>query len=1104
MADLFAPPSEQELTSVGAVPHAQAPQQDMFAPPTQAELQTGPTGPKADDLFAPPTNQELAKTAPDAPLSMEDFQRIGQKYGVDPTELRNLAPYYQIKMNLEPNESKFPGSIVPAVEQGLKETAGTAGASLGLNIPQFIYKKLQNIPMQYALDELQDIASNQHNIIEKAAQLTVAPVAGLPAKTALGRIAGNAAIGATAGAAGSSEGNELQGAESGAVLGGGLGVAGEGLGALAKKLGTNGVENELAARRQVDIGKGQQEVAQRTADSEKILEDIGFGQKTALTNEDIDKLVNQQLGEENLSKMLDPSTDEGQLMRSKVEKSRPMEVKTIGYENAIKRDLADDIVDSRITDFAEDLTGKKQKQLPDAINDVEEFAKRQGTEATLNRYRDFLGTQQASKYLEESGAKMYNQPNFIGKAANFISDNQYVLRHIDDKLGTNSEGIVSQLNKDYSRSTYALDNFRKQQEQLFQGARKLGTDAEITSNPRLYNALDTGNIASLTPNEQETVSKFKQYFDGVLGFSNKLVQEKDPRISPLSIPIQENYVPHMLKTSPEMLSMIEKKLTAVEPQLQQMGNKLNLANQDIQDLVNTVKMFNNNEVKTPQELITRVKDLIYSRDGKVALETAARAAQERTGEIPDYLLEKNLYKLADKYTANTLRHLYLRNGIDKLRYEAQKMEKAGADIDATYVQNLIRDIMGVRKGTAAEAFLQTKIAGMRKLDQMIDQVGKDSVRGGILTAAKAIPDMMYALTRQIYPNVLGYFNLRAVLQNATAGFTKLAPELGSRYGYTTTLRSGMYTIANFGRLIQKARQLGNFPAEFTRKGEQAVAEGIRRSALYHIPAAALEGMGKAGMALYQKSEEFNRALVLSVGEVMAQDLAKGSPAALGALKRFPEPVRNFALSNRNNPTAVAEVIGKHLNDTTQYNYNRISLAEFGRTLGPLFSAFSKWPTATAGDMIYNFRNRGILGGTTRNVEKYVVPLVLLQALDYIAGERMGDKDSLSDTQKHIMGSHGLSQSAPIGSASGFLNGQVFTPPAIDALTQALIVPVMKGNTGSLEQGGASILKNFAPGAGLFRFITDDLVTYASGSTPEGSDFIEKTGEGIKKLGRMVK
>lgn len=766
---------------------------------------------------------------------------------------------------------------------------------------------------------------------------------------------------------------------------------------------------------------------------------------------------------------------------------------------------AKDLIEKRTIDFAEDLVGKRPNSYENALMDVKKFTSRQGSEAVAQRYDQFTDASNMEKAILNQGLKSIDTPGFVGKSINWLSDPQFVLRGLDSKYGIGVEKELSNLNKAYNRNTFASTEFRKGVENIFREAKSSGVDTAIINTDKIYNAMDTGNLAGLSQQEIEILNKFKQYFGGVREFANAKVREKDPGVSPLAIPKRENYVPHMVKSTEELIPILEKKIEEAEKLI---GSKLsNLSSGDlvsliqkegpVKDLVTVVTLFDNKPIVSGADLASRLKEMMYTRNGNIAMETKARAALERNDVMPQWMRETNLYKLAMKYSDNTLKHLYLRKSIDKLNYQARALEKAGADVEAQYVKNIVRDLMGVRKGTAAEATMQARISMYRKLDQMIEKAGgKDTVAGGKLLAIKAIPEAMQEITRQIYPNLLGYWNVRSVIQNATQGITKTAPELGGKYGYKQLIKSAAQTTMDLPRLVAKSEKLGTIPAQFVKDGQRAIAEGIRRGAVYNISDKALQGMADAGMIMFTKMEQYNRALVLKVAENMAQDLQKGDREAIASLRKFPPYIQREVVRM---PEKADEILGKYLNDATMYNYNRASMSEFGRTMGPLFSAFSKWPTATLGEIVQEFRQKGVLKGSLRNAEKFIAPFILLQAVDYAAGERMGDRDSLSDRQKKVMGSNGLSQAAPIGAIGGVLKGEIFTPPAADAFIQTLVNPAMEGDSAKFEKGLGSAVMNFTPGAGLFRFMFDDLPTYISGERPEGTNPLERTVEGARKV-----
>lgn len=1084
---------------VGAVPAADldAFEQQVGATPASSHL----------DDFESQIGATPAETPPPAPISsskdisQDEFSALGKKYGIDPEELRSLAPYY--------GAIPAPRSFGEAIEQGAKGAAGSlARGPLGIfGTPQFVYKELQNPKTRAALDELTARGQKQRGAISQLAEGVVGPGTFLKSGAgAAARVAEAAAIGGVTGLTSSQEGEEARGAAEGAAIGGSLGLGAEALGRVIQKLGTrlSKPEQEAAARtlsgHHADLEEGTTRVLQERKESNNVLQEA-IEQKKPLEPEAARVVAKEQLDPETLAQALDPSSTEGALLRAQVEKTRPQEVEQLGMESAVQNQLAEDVLKAKTLDYAEALSGKRPKTLDDAHEAIEYYKSRQGAEAAAEKYRLLTEEQAASHYIQSEGVRGGREDQFGNRALNFLSDAQFVLRDIDQTMGTKIEPIHRQLNTDLNRMSLARHEGRKDLDQIFRQNKDI--DKVLTDSPKLYHALDTGDVAGLSEKEVQAVSQFKQYFDRGIEYVNALVKSKDPAIAPLAIPRRENYVPHMLKNSPELIAAVDGKVAALEQAFQKPLQALDKRDwaelqlsQEGKDLLAGLKIFDANEPKNGKDLVAKIRDNFHSNTGRVRLDTQARAAIERTGEIPMFLRETNLYRLADRWNSNTLRHLYLRKSMDQLASQARRLEQAGAMLEAKYLNNLLADINGVRSGTAADLTRKVVTAWQSKLDRLAQDENRPAVKAA-LTVAKSIPELIGDLGRQIYPNLLG-LNPKAMIQNAMQPFLKTAPELGNKYGYLATLKGTLSTIKNFKAQIEKVERLGLAPAEFTSQFQRAAAEGIRRSALYAIPSELAQKLGGVSLHLYSKLDNVNRAIALSVAENMARDLAKGVPLAQDAMKNFPTALRR-QVGLASSEEEVAKMIAQHLNASTQYNYNRASMSEFGRTMGPLFSIFSKWPTATAGEILQEFRDKGALKGSLRNAEKYLYPLLMLKAGDYLLSNGEGPKEGFSDRQKKLFGATGMAQAAPIGSLEGIAKGDFFTPPAIDLLLQTAVLPTLEQDPEKFKKGMSNALQSFAPGSVYIRFLTDDLVTYLYGHRPQGSNFIERTQEGAHRL-----
>lgn len=1092
--NIFAPPTKQELGGAA---------EDIFStPPTEEEM----------GLFAPPTKLELGEKSTGAEVTDEDLAEIARKYGINKEDLKDVAPYYGAAIQTT--------GLGEAASAGAKYTAGFVGRSLGLGIPQFIYKKMQDEPTRKALDELNKLASEKRSYIESASELVAAPAA-IPealATTAARRIGTAAVIGGIAGTAGSEEGQELSSAATGATIGTGFGAGAELLGKVLTYAEKKVVQKAAKNRQfQADVGAGADKIASKRTISDVDIENTILRGRE-LSEEAASRIAKEQIPEETLQGLVDETTEEGKIYLDRVRREMPDEVASLGAERSAEQKLAGDLVETRARDFAEYLTKEYPASLDEAQRSIAEYADRQGAEAVTDKWKIFNRAIHEQEYIRSAGIHTTSDPGFWGKAANFISDAQFVLRGIDEKYRLGLEPIHHELNANYNRMTFAKKDFQENLNNILINAKKSGVDTVLVNTDRIYKALDSGEWEKLNPPEIEVAKQFQEYFKKSLDFVNGVVSEKEESIAPLAIPTRENYVPHQLVDTGELIQRFEAKRDAA---LEDASRLLKRPIQDIaeidtrefkqllafskntRDLVHGLQVFGEKKITSPAYLSTRFKEQLYSRDGRISMETKARAVLERTGDVPEWMRETNLYKLADRWTTNTLRHLYLRKPIDQLAMKVKTLSSLGAEEDSRYISRLVQDLMGIRKGTAAESQLRNTLRFQLTMDKLIKQAGgKETVVGARLNAAKAIPEILSGISKQIYPNLLG-MSIRAMIQNSTQIATKLYPELGLQYGMSNLLRSGASSVLNFRRQLARLEKIGLVPDAFNAKYREAVADGIRRTAPYSMTERTLQASADVSLFLYQKIESMNRAMTLSAADTLVWDLTNKNKLALDAIKKWPNSIRtklqselDAGLTDKATSTAA-----KYLNATTQFNYNRASMSEWGRTMGPLFSTFSKWPTATAGDIIQEFRNKGALHGMVRNAEKYLAPWMLLQAFDYILLHERPEEDNLSDRQKLLFGKSGLSQAAPIGNLESILKGDFFTPPMVDAVLKGLIIPAIQGDTGGLQKGIATTIQNFTPGAGYVRFITDDLPTIIQRERPEGSDFLERTQEGLHRIGR---
>lgn len=1114
--NLFAPPSEDELKGpMFAPPNKEELSGPMFAPPEAHEVSSPQVAARTQqDLFAPPTPQETAVDSEiknrsffDRPalipqeIKDTDLQQIALKHGVPVDDLRSAVPWF---------------AGLPEKASGtdlVKGVAGFAGTSAGLNIPQKLYKMAQDPKQESALDDLQSLIDARKSYAQVGAELATPIVGAVGTGGKLGKAALiGAGIGAGGGFGFSKAGEELKGIGLGAGIGAGVGVAGE---KLAKYL-TRGEGKLTRAEadllkdprtRQVDMDKITQEANQKFGKSESVLEESTFNRldRQYLSPQDTKAVVDEYYGPEQVQRFLDSSTEEGQSIRRSTGSTSDAMI----YDS-----LSNKAIDSRAKDFAEELSGVRPDSYEHAIKSIQEQENRQGPEYVKNKYKDYVEQSNVAKYLEDQGIRAQGRAS--NRPIEKISASQYVLDHYDDVYGTKLAEGLSELSKDTNRLTFIKQINRKALDDVYQLAKSTGRDESLVNGGAIIRAIETGKTGTLDEADRKLAEAVAKQFADIREFANKgVVSTEGGKINRLAIPEVENYVTRLPVDVPEMAVRIEQKMNRLKEDLtQQLGRPVNDLAQvtkqdllrfndrqgDLKDLTDFLS-WKQSKQYVPRgggELSGAIKDAIYTQEGNIALERKARSSLSRSDvtPLPGFIRETNLYNVMDKYSNDVLSSLYKRRGIDMLRKEAFKLHKLGADAEASYVEKLIQDTLGTRKGTAAAVMNSIKRDLAVGLDEKIRNA-KDPVTRGALELAKSTPDIISFLGRQIYPNVLGWMNPRPILQNALSGITRTAPELGGTYGYTTYLRGLGNAALNLEKLNKESQRLGLIPADFTRQGEQALAEGIRRSGVLDKSIGAYEKAAKYGMAIYQKSEELNRAAILGTAQMMASDLSRNSPSAIQALSKFPFSMRKRLLEGRVNQQQTYETLAKYLNDRTAFNYNRQSMFELGRELGPLFTTFSKWPTEVAGEAIYDLRSKGLWKGAGRMTERLMLPIMALGSFDFIINEAGKD----TDAYKKLVGSKGLKSAAPGNALASFTEGSIFTPPAVDAIMSGIISPVVNGDGPKLQRGLESLAYNYIPGGGLLKRMTEDLATIITGNRPQGSGTTERVIQGAKDLTR---
>lgn len=1113
--------SDVDISALPPPPQVTTPDVMGLPPPSPAakryaELQSESSKYGLGDLVLPSAIKARGTIVGSRSVPDADVEAVAAAKGVNPEELKAWAPFF---VAMPPPEEA-------SLSDWAKGVAGRIGYTAA-NIPQFAAKKLlvDDPKMREALDEVRELGEGRMGAGEWAAYNVLPAIFTLggtaearAAVTALNAAAKASAVGAVSGLAGSREGQEVTGTIAGGIIGGGLGaVAGKLAGKKTAKVAqaaeaeagtegkavakTVGDAEELALdyvkSNEADITKTADEAYTRVAESENYLADSALGKKP-LSEPEAKTIIEQQL-----------SPDTVEITKEKLisdYKKANRGVTEIPDEVTSDVAVATKYMETRKEKFANELAD----EVPDfrtvptegggsraaTTDEIIEQAGRLGPERLKKKWQESAYTNVAVDQIKKEGIKVRGDEAPVGKIlVDAFGDRQFGFKVIDEKTGVDTIPEFLKANANYNRFTIDKKNFYSGNTKLgitglkdvYKAAKKLpGIVKELSSDAgsRIYKAVDSRDFSALSPEEQKVANQVAGFFDDVRTRANTMTGEG---ISPLGIPKREDFgLPNMLVRPVDYAIRMKQRFSELSQgvDLGKLSSEALSAESKSNPLLK--EFIDGINITRPEVRITDGKSLLraYSEaTGRGAtnprLHSVASTALGRRESVPDFLREKNVFRLMDRYLNNTLKNVYMREPLDALTKKAVILDKMGATNEAKYVRRYVADNLGMRSYSMARLGNQARIGFANAVDTALSKIVSNPEKRQKMVAAMAtLPELAANVQYNIYPNVLG-LNPKSHIAQLTQVLFKTAPELGGTYGYQSAVKSYL-TVAMKGKdLIQKVRQYGLEPAAFTKQDIDALAEGIEKSAIYNVPAKAVRGMAKVFMKTYSAMDTLNRAATVDMSERLVRDVAAGNQAAMKAVSKMPLAVKRQIVENKGNSEVQTKVIAQYLNSSTQFNYNKASLSEIGTIIGPFFSTFTKWPLATAGDIAADLRTKGFTGGGIRALEKYGVVWALAQAADSLLYAGLTGETEVAPDFKEagpriqkLIGRGGIASMAPIESVRPLIPGggdkSLITPPVVDAVFKTL-TPLLEGDTEKSAKAGMKALSTFTPGGFLWNF-----------------------------------
>ena len=1082
------------------------------------------------NVFSPEAIEErggnilTSRSVPD-----EDVRAYAAHYGIDFDTARKLATL---------RGAAPPLSQIDSIGELIQTAAGKLNIATG-NIAGWLGKKgLTDDPkMRAFLDDIGELADGRAGLAESVGGLLVPGVAitkiGKAGK--LAQVAGAAVTGAGYGLTGSKEEQELEGIARGAVFGAALGSAATAAQKLLSRRGKMpamdpetraNVEkaiDDYESKSGLDLTKETAKAYAEVKESNDLMRDsIVDGREISdadakiiieqQASPDTVELVKKSLADKYVKSL--PAEEAAAAKRMIAEGKEPPSFETVLSDKAV----ADELIRLRKEEFVDELTSRTPEVKTIATEggrpiaastDVSlDLLKRGGPENVKREYDTWTAGEIARSKLREAGVRVDPNADALGKTViNFATDRMFGFKVLDEMYGGDTLKLFYQVNTNYNLFTAFKQKANTDIGKIFRLAKAEGLN-KGKAMADFYQRLEAGQ--PLSAGEQKVADAMKDFFEKQREFFNTASGDG---YSPMNIPFRPDFVAPQLMVRPvDYVIKMRKKFDEVQeliPGVDKMDRETFMREVNVNPALNELKagieLVSKEPVTDGREMLLAFRDATQRGAGEPRLYRLASTTLPRKDAIPDFLREKNIFKLMTNYSEGTGRVFYLREPLAKLADRAKSLEAVKADDEARFVNRFIQDNLGIRQKSMARIGNQARIAFAEGLDNALKRVIKDDERReAVLDGFRFLPELAANLQYNIYPNVLA-LNPRAHMAQLTQVLFKTAPEVGGTYGVNLTMKATAKALLNLatpaGRreFYGRVKTLGLEPSGYVREAREAVAEGLEASLGHSVPAKAIRQVADAFMWTYGKMDTLNRAITTEVSSQIVKDLQSGSEAAIKAVKKMPVSVRREVVANMKDPAKQFQAIAVHLNAATQFNYNRASMSELGVTLGPLFSTFTKWPLAISGDILADMRTKGAFRSLPRVAEKYAAVFALASGMDSLLYSVLQDEGftlqpefkELSDRARKIVGAGGFKSMTPVASLAAFVPSRaaneknLFTPPIVDSLWNGVLSPILDGDTEQLAKGGLKAIQTFGPGAFLNRTFMIDIPTlFGDGRRPE--------------------
>lgn len=973
-------------------------------------------------------------------ITKSELESIKEAYKLSPEQYKTLEEAVEWHGGMPEGVDDRPlGELLKSAGKGL---AGRAGKVFGFGVPQKLYRMSQDDPkMEEALDALDKTIREKQSYLMDVFDLFGGATAVGKAATKLPAATGIATAESVSQA---KAGEETKAAGTAVALSGALAGAGKVIGKGYTKL-KDWSEDAIRSNK-----KATTEAANNVGRKVEALVE-----KEAQHLDEVAEVLSRTRGKLNLKNVEEfkkslPTKDIRKFLK---EDQRTFKE---ALENARKyRSLIEDVSEQKLGNLRQREGGEFIKK-----------ALREGY------YRD--------EFIKEFNAAKLGQRRHpigsIGRAVMAISDGKPAARIIDDQLGTKMSTVLDDGAVRSNIYTNELQTAANMVKDTYDATKHI-------KNEDLYRLLDSKPSKA----DSSEIKAWRELFENGRNWMVK-------RGIPIKQLVREGetlgYIPKLRLPMTKYVPAFRKQLAKyqVTDDLSQEQFEKLLGNDGFQELVGELQRVSRKEIKDAGDFML-VKNTFLDNPAEVrsGLNHTSFATKYRDDRIPEWALETDVPSLAQRWFRTNLKHAAVRDTVQELKTIAKIAEDAGEDQIHNYTVGLIQDILGTRVGTPASALkkMGEKIK-IRNAHRIADST--NPVEKRLLEAQSYAPDIGARMMQEVYPAYIG-LNPKSMLQNLTSFYLQNTPEIGFAHG-TKLAKQAIGDLASEKDITKYVISKGYLPRQWTAESIQATKDGFLKNKAAREFVKWDDKYQNAMMYLFNKSEIAARYLTDRMGRRLADDMIENPKIARSFLTRMTDSARQRQferLLKAGDQEGLRDSVAKYLNDSNMFNYDKLNMSEYGRVMGPMFSVFSKWPTATAGKVAHQIMSRSKTEAATKIGQMLVMPWLTLNLADNLMKEYREESPRL----QKVIGRDGLAtwaqlDSMPSPDITG--RGGLMETPAVKAGKQAGQMAQNIADGDKFWKSAGRFAKNFSfsfvPGAGLARFMFKDIPLYVTGRKPD--------------------